>query len=114
MVGPDIDAIIVALLHDVIEDTPYSLEHLKTHNFSSEVLAALDAITHRKGETRMAYYERVAANPLALKVKRADIAHNTSEARLKYLDEATRTRLVEKYRVAVETLDRLSGGQNTP
>ena len=67
-------------------------------------LEALEAITHRKGESNEEYWRRCRENPLALKVKLADIAHNTSSERLEHLPEETRTRLIKKYTRAKEVL----------
>jgi hypothetical protein len=94
----------VAYLHDVVEDTHWSLDALGHVGFSGEVLLAVDAITHRPHEPRADYYARVKANPLALAVKLADIASNSDPARLALLDEATRERLTAKYAAAIEAL----------
>lgn len=105
-----IDAKIVAVLHDVLEDTTttlfdvtYYLSGNGIHDID-HILEALDAITHRKGETNIAYWTRVKANPLALTVKLADIAHNSSEARLASLPIGERDRLRTKYHMAREFL----------
>lgn len=72
----------VALLHDVVEDTPVTLADLRTRGFSEAVLQAVDCLTHREGETRSAYLKRIAANPLAIRVKLADLAHNSDLRRI--------------------------------
>jgi (p)ppGpp synthase/HD superfamily hydrolase len=99
-----IDAKIVAVLHDVIEDTETTLENLAAYEFPQEILDAIDAITKRKGEKKEAYWARVKANPLATRVKLADIAHNTSEARLAALSEDERQYLKGKYAKALAFL----------
>ena len=71
-----------AWLHDVIEDTGTTLADLRAEGFPEPVLAAVDALTRRADEERDAYYARVAADPLALRVKRADIADNSGPERL--------------------------------
>jgi (p)ppGpp synthase/HD superfamily hydrolase len=93
----------VALLHDVLEDTECTVAELE-QQFPASVVAAVLAITHRPDEPRHDYYERVRANPVALTVKLADIASNTDPARMALLDEATRSRLSEKYRTALALL----------
>ncbi|AGY60018.1 bifunctional (p)ppGpp synthetase II/ guanosine-3',5'-bis pyrophosphate 3'-pyrophosphohydrolase [Gloeobacter kilaueensis JS1] len=65
-----------AVLHDVVEDTQVSLEVLVEAGFSSPVVAAVDALTKRDGEEVEAYYQRVIANPVALRVKIADMHDN--------------------------------------
>ena len=67
---------IVAWLHDVVEDTPTTLEQLG-EMMPGYIVDAVDAITKRKGEERYdEYISRVADNPLATLVKIADIQHN--------------------------------------
>jgi (p)ppGpp synthase/HD superfamily hydrolase len=94
---------VVALLHDVLEDTDCTEVELR-REFPADVVDAVVAITHRPGEPRSDYYERVRRNALALMVKLADIASNTDPSRMALLDEATRDRLVVKYQAAREAL----------
>lgn len=86
----------VAWLHDVVEDTPITLQDLAKH-FPPTIVTAVDALTHRAHETRENYYQRVATNTLARAVKHADIDDNTDPQRLQQLDEHTRRRLETKY-----------------
>lgn len=73
---------IVAVLHDVAEDCPmYPLTSLR-RAFGHEVGDALDAITKRDGEPYETYLSRVASNPIARRVKMADIADNCDLSRL--------------------------------
>lgn len=76
------DEQIAALLHDTVEDTEVTLEDLKSEGFSDTVLHAVYCLTHKKDEPREAYLQRVAENPLAVKVKLADLAHNSDLSRL--------------------------------
>ncbi|MBF9061037.1 HD domain-containing protein [Rhodobacterales bacterium HKCCSP123] len=91
-----VEEVVVALLHDVVEDTDVTLAALEQH-FPVHILQAVGAITRRPSEAPAEYYARVAANPLARAVKAADIADNSSPARMSLLDDATRGRLSEKY-----------------
>ncbi|MEG1506685.1 MAG: GTP pyrophosphokinase [Erysipelotrichaceae bacterium] len=68
----------VAYLHDVVEDTTITLEMLKAKGFSNEVINAVNAITKRAGEEYNEYLHRVAENPIAFKVKLADMKHNSN------------------------------------
>lgn len=99
----DYDAQIVAWLHDVVEDTPVRLTELAAF-FPHHILMAIDAITVKAGETRDEYYVRVKDDPIALRVKFQDIAHNTSPKRMDKLNEKTRVRLEQKYQHALEVL----------
>lgn len=94
-----------ALLHDVVEDSSITVESLRERGVPAPVYRAVDALTHRKGERRAAYYRRVAADPIALAVKRADIADNTDPVRLSRLDGETAERLRVKYAQALLALD---------
>lgn len=93
-----------AVLHDVIEDTGVTLEHLTAAGCPAEVVTAVAALTKQPGEESDAYLTRVAANPIALAVKRADIADNLSPERLERLDAETQQRLRTKYEAALRVL----------
>lgn len=95
-----------AWLHDVVEDTSVTLEDLRAAGFPEVVVAAVDALTRRPDEDRDAYYTRVAADPVALQVKWADLADNADPGRLARLDADTRGRLHAKYAHAREVLSR--------
>lgn len=73
---------IAAVLHDVVEDTPVTVEQLATEGFSPEVLAAVSALTKLPGETRIAAAERAATNAIARTVKLADNAENMDLSRI--------------------------------
>lgn len=94
-----------AVLHDVVEDTEVTLDDLTAVGCPAEVLAAVEAITKRPGESQEDYLTRVLADPIALVVKRADIADNMSPDRMSRLDPATQERLRAKYEAATRHLD---------
>ena len=71
----------VALLHDVVEDTPTSLADLKQMGFPDEVVDGVDHMTRRKEETRDEYLKRLKPNATARKVKLADLIHNSDLTR---------------------------------
>lgn len=64
---------IVAMLHDVVEDTDWTFEDLEREGFSENVMAALRLLTHTDGSPYEEYVERLASNPLAKSVKKADL-----------------------------------------
>ena len=94
-----------ALLHDVVEDTDYTLADLEAMGFDGEVLAALRLLTHAEGEPYMDYVARLKANPIARAVKLADLAHNSDLSRLapEQIDEWALQRQ-EKYQQAIALL----------
>lgn len=73
---------IVAILHDVIEDTTITYEGLSAAGFDDEIISAVEALTKRSGEKRIDAAARAKANPLALQVKLADVADNMNLARI--------------------------------
>jgi len=97
------EEICTALLHDVVEDSAYTLEDLRAMGFPEAVLEALALLTHDDAMPYLDYVARLRSNPIARKVKRADLAHNSDEARLNEIGPADRQRL-EKYRLAAELL----------
>lgn len=102
---PDLEAMTVAALHDVVEDSPITLAHLRDQGFPESVLEAVDAISRRDGETYEDYIERVVRVPLAVRVKLPDLEHNMDVRRLAHVAPSDAARL-ERYRAA---WTRLSG-----
>jgi len=95
----------VAVMHDVVEDTSITLEDLRRRGFPERELAAIDALTRRKdSETYEEFIARVKTNPLARRVKLADLADNLDVRRLAVVDEEARARL-ERYRRALRELE---------
>ena len=90
---------IVAVLHDVVEDSPVTLVDLAEEGFTREVIAALEALTKRPGESRLEAARRAAADPLARVVKLADNAENMDLSRIERPTPADRERVLEYERV---------------
>lgn len=102
--GGDAAAVAAAWLHDVLEDTPVEDAELAAA-FPAPVVAAVRALTRLPGQDLDDYYAAVRADPIAVRVKRADLADNTDPARLARLDDATRERLTAKYARAAAALE---------
>ena len=102
---------VVALLHDVVEDSKYTLADLVERGFSEPVIKSLDLLTHRSSDSYMEYIEKLSIDPVARKVKLADLEHNSDLSRLDKLTEKDRNR-VEKYRKANLFLKNIDGGKN--
>ena len=64
---------IVGVLHDVVEDTGITLQDLREKGYSEEIVDAIDCLTKREGENYEDFIERCKQNPIALKVKIADL-----------------------------------------
>ncbi len=89
-------AMIVAILHDVVEDSTWTLEQLRERGFSEEVLTAVDCVTNRTGESYEKFIERVQTNPIARQVKIADLEDNMNIRRISEIKPKDLERL-EKY-----------------
>ena len=96
---------IVALLHDVIEDSDYTLEDLANKGFSKEVVDAIALMTHVDGIDYMEYVANIKTNPIAKAVKLADLKHNSDLSRLDMVDEKALKRR-EKYQKAIALLEK--------
>lgn len=97
------EEICAALLHDVVEDSPYTIEDLRREGFPESVLEALRLLTRSPGEDYFDYVARLRENPIARRVKAADLRHNADLARLNEVTGRDRERAA-KYRRAMELL----------
>ena len=93
---------IVAVLHDVLEDTDTTAEDLLGAGISPLVVDGVIAITKVRGEAYSVYIDRILDNQLAKKVKVADIRHNMS--RFAALKPSDAGRLAKKYVAALKRL----------
>lgn len=92
----DEELLCIALGHDLIEDTETNSAELLDMGFSHRVVAGIEAMTKKKGESVESYKTRLLGNPDAIRVKMADLRHNSDIRRLKGVTEAD-VRRVEKY-----------------
>lgn len=90
-----IDAMIAAVLHDVVEDTDALDLNDIDHYFGAKVVRAVDAVTRREGETYRAFIERAKNDPIGRLVKIEDIWHNLSPARREGLPKGLEFRYFE-------------------
>ena len=95
---------IVALLHDVVEDTGYTLDNLRGMGFPAEAIDALRLLTHDPSVPYMEYVAAIKPNPVARAVKLADLRHNSDLLRLDTIDEKALER-VQKYHKAIALLE---------
>jgi len=94
---------ITALLHDVVEDSPITLDDLKTAGFSEMVLNAVQSLTRAKDMPYEQYLQEIASNELARRVKLLDLADNMNLDRIKNPTDEDFLRL-EKYKKALKYL----------
>ncbi|MBP9787257.1 MAG: guanosine-3',5'-bis(diphosphate) 3'-pyrophosphohydrolase [Acinetobacter sp.] len=79
---PTIEHKIVAVLHDVLEDTETNTEDLRKLGFQQQIIDAILALTKKVGESRLQAAQRTVQNPIARVVKLADIADNMDLSRI--------------------------------
>ena len=96
---------IAALLHDIVEDTEYTFEDLEKMGFESEIIDALKLLTHGENVNYFDYVRKIKENPIAKKVKLADLRHNSNLTRLEDINDEMLSR-VEKYKTAIELLEK--------
>jgi (p)ppGpp synthase/HD superfamily hydrolase len=94
---------VVALLHDVVEDTYYTLDDIAAEGFGQDIVDAVALMTHEDDVPYLDYVAKLKSNPIARAVKLADLAHNSDLSRLGEIDLETRKRLV-KYEKAAALL----------
>lgn len=99
-----------AVLHDVVEDTEWTVDRLRAEGFSESVLRALEAVTHRAGEAYEDFIRRAAADPIGRRVKMADLEDNLDLSRIVQVSDRDRAR-AEKYRRAIDFLREREAGQ---
>ena len=102
----DEESTVVALLHDVAEDTDYTLEDIAAMGFSRNVMEALALLTHDEAVPYMEYVKTLRNNLIARRVKLADLRHNSDLSRLDadQIDEKALAR-VNKYAEAIKLLE---------
>ena len=76
------DAKIVAVLHDILEDTATSETDLRSLGFDEKIIHAVLAVTKQDGESRFQAVQRTVKNPIACEVKLADLSDNMDLSRL--------------------------------
>lgn len=89
-------AMIAAALHDVVEDSDWTLEQLRGEGFSEKVLQAVDCLTRRDSESYDEFIARVRANAIARQVKIADLEDNMNVKRIGEMTTKDMAR-IEKY-----------------
>lgn len=94
---------IAALLHDVVEDSHFTMDDLERYGFLRDILEALELLSHDKSIPYLDYVMALKPNPIARAVKLADLEHNSDLSRLDVVDEEAKDR-VRKYTKAITML----------
>lgn len=101
---------IIGKLHDVVEDSDWTLCDLRAAGFSERIINAVDALTHRDGEKYLDSIERAGDNKDAVMVKLADLKDNMSVSRLTSLPTASDLARLRKYTIAFNYLEGIREG----
>lgn len=96
---------IVALLHDVVEDSDITIDYLSQY-FSEDVMVALKILTKNENDDYVEYIKRIKTNKLATKVKLKDLEHNSDLTRLDEITDEDRKRAT-KYINAIKYLENI-------
>lgn len=94
---------IAAVLHDVVEDSQVTIEDLIAEGFAREIVYAVDALSRRDGEDYMDFVRRASGDPIARRVKRADLEDNLDLTRIRNLTDRDLER-AHRYQCALEIL----------
>lgn len=94
---------IAAVLHDVVEDSGWTLDQLRAEGFAPDVLETIEALTRRPEESYEDFVLRAGAHPIARRVKQADLADNTDSTRIAEPTAHDGARM-ERYRRAIALL----------
>ena len=98
--------ICVALLHDVLEDSDFSIDDLKNYGFPNEIIDAVELLTKKKECSYTSYISQICENQLSKKIKREDIKHNLDLSRLNKITDKDKKR-IQKYKQALEILNNM-------
>lgn len=79
----DMELMAIAVMHDVVEDSDHTIQGLREMGFSERILDGVDRVTKKEGQTPEEYFERICGSRDAIRVKLADLRHNTDIRRLK-------------------------------
>ena len=114
MTVESLDAKMVAVMHDLIEDTPMTLAQLRTKGFSEQVVNGVDLVTHKDDVSYPDYIVAIKKNSIATEVKLADLKDNTSLNRTLYREKSSAKdcariqRYLLSYQFLTEAIDEAS------
>lgn len=104
----DLNAKIVGVLHDILEDTNITRNDLLNYGFSEDIVIAVEILTKSKNQKYMDYIENIKSNNITRKVKLIDLKHNMDLTRLSEIsdkDMARNIKYLEAYKRLFFRLD---------
>ena len=101
-----LEAKMVAVMHDLVEDTEVTIADLRERGFSASVVEAVELVTHRATDSYEDYVVRIKSNPIAREVKLADLRDNMDLPRVLFREgnEARDTARIQKYLLSFQFL----------
>lgn len=100
----DMELMAIAVMHDVVEDSEYTLESLRDMGFSDRIIDGVDRVTKKEGQTSEEYFDKICGSRDAIRVKLADLRHNTDILRLKCVTDKDLLRM-RKYHSMYKKLE---------
>lgn len=100
----NLDAKVAGMLHDVVEDTPITLDDLHKYGFTPNILAAIALLTHKDAVPYLDYVAAAGKNRIAREVKISDLHHNLDASRLGHEPTQKDLERMKKYRRALQIL----------
>ena len=107
-VEDDEELMCAAVMHDLIEDTSYTLQNLQSLGFSSRIVGLVGILTRRQGESYADYLGCIKCVPDAVRIKLADLQHSSDASRIGELTESDQRRM-KRYRQAIKYLSSFTG-----
>lgn len=102
---------IVALLHDVVEDSNITFDKLSELGFSTNVIESLKLLTHNENDDYFDYIKKIATNPISTSVKLADLKHNSDLTRIDKITDNDMSR-TKKYKKCIKFLEDVQSMKN--
>ncbi len=102
---------IVALLHDVVEDSNITFDKLSELGFSTNVIESLKLLTHNENDDYFDYIKKIATNPISTSVKLADLKHNSDLTRIDKITDNDILR-TKKYKKCIKFLEDVQSMKN--
>ena len=108
------DKKVIGILHDVVEDSDWTLDDLRTVGFSERIVSAVDGMTHRPNEPYFGTLQRCGLNSDSIDKKIEDLSHNMDASRLTALMTEKEFERTNKYKIALAYLVSVKKGETTP
>jgi (p)ppGpp synthase/HD superfamily hydrolase len=101
---------IAAVLHDVVEDSDWTLDRLRGEGFSERIINLVDLLTRRDAETYDQFIERIRMDHTAVEIKLADLEDNMDLTRLPEISGKDISRLIRSHHHWIELQEETKNG----